>query len=130
MQRDLVLRWIEQLGALIRRLLHGRAEADFPAAREQIREATDALLGSLSLLVPRLDVASAAELLADPHRLFGYAQLLDLEGVVAGAMGDEATRQEQRARALGFAAEALRRAGDPQPEWEQWIAERATGPRS
>jgi hypothetical protein len=90
MQRDLVLRWIEQLGILIRRLIEGKRAGDLVSAREQIREATEALLGPLGHLIPRLDVESAAELLADPDRLFGYAQLLDLEGVVAAATGDAA----------------------------------------
>jgi hypothetical protein len=123
-QRDLVLRWIEQLGVLIRRLLHGKAAADLPAARDQVREATDALLGPLSPLVPRLEVESAAELLADPDRIFGYAQLLDLDSLIAGAVGDAAAQAEGRARALALAAEAVRRANEPRPSWESWISER------
>lgn len=124
MQRDLVLRWIEQLGALIRRLIEGKQESDFPAAREQVRQATEAMLGPLLQLVPRLEVESAAELLADPDRLFGYAQLLDLEGVLAGAMGDAAASHECRTRALAFACEAVRRAPERQTAWEEWIESR------
>jgi hypothetical protein len=124
MQRDLVLRWIEQLGALIRRLVRGRAESDLPAARDQVREATMALLGSLDPLIPRLDVPSAAELLADPDRIFGYAQLLDLDAVIAQAMGHSTAAQELRARAVGFAAEAVRRNREPRPEWEEWLSDR------
>jgi hypothetical protein len=125
MQRDLVLRWIEQLGALIRRLVRGRAESDLPAARNQVREATMALLGSLDPLIPRLDIPSAAELLADPDRIFGYAQLLDLEAVITEAMGSSATALELRTRAAGFAAEAVRRTREPRPEWEQWLEARS-----
>jgi len=123
-QRDLVLRWIEQLGVLIRRLLQGKAAADLPAAREQVREATEALLGPLSPLVPKLEVESAAELLADPDRIFGYAQLLDLDSLIAGAVGDAAAQAEGRDRALALAAEAVRRSNEPRPSWESWISER------
>ena len=124
MQRDLVLRWIEQLGVLIRRLIEGRRDGDLSAASEQVREATEALLGPLLPLIPRLDVESAAQLLADPDRLFGYAQLLDLEGLLAGASGDAAAGLECRTRALGFAREAVRRAPDRQAAWEEWIEHR------
>ena len=124
MQRDLVLRWIEQLGILIRRLIEGKREGDLAPAREQIREATEALLGPLFQLIPRLEVESAAELLADPDRLFGYAQLLDLEGVVAAATGDAAHGAECRTRALAFAREAVRRAPEPRIDWESWIGSR------
>lgn len=125
MQRDLVLRWIEQLGTLIRRLVHGRTESDLPAARDQVREATIALLGSLDPLIPRLDIPSAAELLADPDRIFGYAQLLDLDAVIAEAMGSAAAAQESRTRAVGFAVEAVRRTREPRQEWEEWIQARS-----
>jgi hypothetical protein len=124
MQRDLVLRWIEQLGVLIRRLIEGKRDGDLPAAREQIRQATEGLLGPLLQLIPRLEIESAADLLADPDRIFGYAQLLDLEGVIAGAMGDASTSNECRIRALGFAAEAVRRAPEPRAAWEEWIENR------
>ena len=124
MQRDLVLRWIEQLGILIRRLIEGKREGDLASAREQIREASEALLGPLFQLIPRLEVESAAELLADPDRLFGYAQLLDLEGVVAGATGHAAHSVECRTRALAFAREAVRRASEPRTDWEAWIGSR------
>lgn len=123
MQRDMVLRWIEQLGVLIRRLIQGKQTSDLPAAREQVRQATEAMLGPLLQLVPRLEVESAADLLADPDRIFGYAQLLDLEGVLAGAMGDSAG-DESRTRALTFAREAVRRAPERQAAWEAWIESR------
>ena len=129
MQRDLVLRWIEQLGVLIRRLIEGKQAGDLPAAREQIRQATEAMLGPLLQLVPRLEVESAAELLADPDRIFGYAQLLDLEAVLAGAMGDAAGSDESRTRALAFAREAVRRAPERQA-WEAWIESRRGPSRS
>src|SRR6188474_2732730 len=66
MQRDLVLRWIEQLGRLVARLVGLGGKAELGAARDQVAEATINLLGPLSLLVPRLETSSAAAFLAMP----------------------------------------------------------------
>jgi len=96
MQRDLVLRWIEQLGRLVARLVGLGGKAELGAARDQVAEATINLLGPLSLLVPRLETSSAAELLADPDRIFGYAQLLDLDGTISEGMGEKDAATESR----------------------------------
>lgn len=125
MQRDLVLRWIEQLGVLIRRLIEGKRDGDLPAAREQIRQATEGLLGPLLQLIPRLEIESAADLLADPDRIFGYAQLLDLDGAISEALGEVDAAADSRRRAVEFARAAAARLTEPRQEWEQWIAGRA-----
>ena len=124
MQRDLVLRWIEQLGRLVARLVGLGGKAELASARDQVAEATINLLGPLSLLVPRLETASAAELLADPDRIFGYAQLLDLDGAISEAIGEHDAAAESRRRALEFAREAVARLTEPRKEWEQWISGR------
>ena len=124
MQRDLVLRWIEQLGRLVARLVGLGGKAELGAARDQVAEATINLLGPLSMLVPRLETSSAAELLADPDRIFGYAQLLDLDGAISEGMGEKDAAVESRRRAVDFAKEAIARLTEPRKEWEQWLAER------
>ena len=124
MQRDLVLRWIEQLGRLVARLVGLGGKAELGAARDQVAEATINLLGPLSLLVPRLETSSAAELLADPDRIFGYAQLLDLDGTISEGMGEKDAATESRRHALEFAREAVTRSSEPRPDWERWITER------
>ncbi len=124
MQRDIVLRWIEQIARLVARLLRGGAAADLAAARDQVEEATAGLLGPLAELMPRLEAGSAAELLGDPDRIFGYAQLLDLDATIAAALGLPGAGRDQRERAVAFAREALRRRPEPTPEWESWIAAR------
>ena len=124
MQRDLVLRWIEQLGRLVARLVGLGGKAELGAARDQVAEATINLLGPLSLLVPRLETSSAAELLADPDRIFGYAQLLELDGTISEGMGEKDAATESRRRALEFAREAVTRSSEPRPDWERWITER------
>jgi hypothetical protein len=123
-QRDLVLRWIEQLGRLVARLVGLGGKAELATARDQVTEATINLLGPLSLLVPRLETASAAELLADPDRIFGYAQLLDLDGAISEAIGEKDAAADSRRRAVEFAREAVTRATEPRREWELWIAGR------
>jgi len=128
-QRDLVLRWIEQLGRLVARLLGRGGEAELAVARDQVTEATLGLLGPLASLVPRLETASAVELLADADRMFGYAQLLDLDGVISEALGDAAGAAQSRRRALEFARAALGRSREPRPDWERWVLERE-GPAS
>lgn len=124
MQRDLVLRWIEQLGRLVARLLGQGGKAELAVARDQVAEATLGLLGPLSTLVPRLETGSAADLLVDPDRIFGYAQLLDLDGVISEALGDAAGGAESRRHALELARAAVARSRDPMPDWQQWVAER------
>ena len=126
MQRDLVLRWIEQLGRLIARLVGLGGKAELASARDQVTEATHALLGPLSPLVPRLETESAAELLSDPDRIFGYAQLLDLDGVISEALGETDSAIDSRRRAMEFARAALARSTDPRPDWERWLSERVT----
>jgi len=108
-QRDVVLRWIEQIALVVRRMLAGPGPVDLDLANDRVDEAIAQLLGPLELLVPRLDAASAAALIGDPDRLDGLAQLLDLRGAIAQAAGksDEAGRTRERAAA--FRAEAARR---------------------
>lgn len=122
-QRDVVLRWIEQLARLVARLLGRGTPGDLAEARQQVEEAAAALLGPLALLVPQLDAASAAELVSDPDRIFVYAQLLDLEAAVAEARGE--AFGALRERAVAFAAEAITRAPEPRPDWSDWVEARA-----
>jgi hypothetical protein len=123
-QRDLVLRWIEQLGRLVARLVGAGGKAELASARDQVSEATINLLGPLALLVPRLETESAAELLADPDRIFGYAQLLDLDGAISEGLGEAEAAADSRRRAVDFARAALARSQEPRPDWERWIQER------
>jgi hypothetical protein len=124
-QRDVVLRWIEELGRLIGRLLRRGTAGDLDLAREEIERATADLLGSLAPLVPQLDTASAAALLADPDRLFAWAQLVELGGLVAEAQGNAAAGASARRRALELGREACRRSRVDRPDWAEWVAARS-----
>ncbi len=115
------MRWIEQLGRLIARLLGTGDPGDLSAAREEVEAALDRLLAGLALVVPRLDPAAAADILHDPDRLFAYAQLLALKSAILRAEGNPAEAGLQSARAVAFASEAVRRSRDPMPAWERWL---------
>lgn len=128
MQRDVVMRWIEQLGRLIARLLGTGDPRDLTAAREEVEAASARLLAGLVLVVPRLDPAAAANLLHDPDRLFAYAQLLALQSAIAGAEGDPAEAGRLRERAIAFGQEAVDRAREPIPAWKRWLDEAEAQP--
>lgn len=127
-QRDIVLRWIEQLARVIARLLKGGTAGDLELARAEIQRATAALLGPLAALVPQLDAPTAAEILADPDRVFAWAQLLDLDGIVAQAAGQTEVGASARARALLLADEACRRSRIERADWKQWAEDRRQDP--
>lgn len=121
-KRDVVLRWIEEFGRLISRLLGRGTTGDLDLALEEIERATNDLLGGLAPIVPRLDSASAAQIIADPDRIFAWAQLVELGGLVSEARGDAGAGLAARGRAVELAAEAIRRDRMPRPEWAEWVA--------
>jgi hypothetical protein len=125
-QRDIVLRWLAQISLLIRRLLYGPGPVDIELAAHHLDEALHQHLGPMAELVARLDPPSAADLLHDPERIFGYAQLVGLQAAVLAARGDPAaTAIGERAIALG--REAVARSPDPPAEWSEWLEQAGTG---
>lgn len=124
-QRDVVLRWIEQLGRLVARLMGRAGTGDLDLARGEIDAALAALLGPLEPLLAQLDPVSGANLLADAERIFAWAQLLDLSAVVDAAAGRPQPAAHNAARARRVAAEALAHTTEPRPEWALWLAERS-----
>jgi len=126
MQRDVVLRWIEQIVATVRRMLLGPGAVDPAMALPIIDEAIHQLLGPLALLVPRLDVASAAALLRDPERIRGLATLLELKAMAlaAASRGEEAAEVRQRATGFADAANACPECGARYPDPAHSCAER------
>jgi hypothetical protein len=123
-RRDVVLRWIEEFGRLIARLLRRGTSGDLDLALEEIDRATGDLLGGLASVVPRLDAASAAQIIADPDRIFAWAQLVELGGLVAEARGEAGAGTAASARAVELAREAIRRHRLPRPDWAEWVAVR------
>ena len=125
MQRDVVLRWIEQIVATVRRMLLGPDAVDPAMAMPIIDEAIHQLLGPLALLVPRLDVPSAAGLLRDPERILGLARLLELKAMALEADNrSEAAELRKRATAFQQAANACAECGAIYPDTGRSCAER------
>jgi hypothetical protein len=126
MQRDVVLRWIEQIVATVRRMLLGPDAVDPAMAMPIIDEAIYQLLGPLALLVPRLDVPSAAALLRDPERILGLARLLELKAMAlhADSRAEEAAEVRQRAQGFAHAANACPECGAMYPDSAHSCTER------
>lgn len=121
-----MLGWIEQVAHRVEELLHGPGAPDLDQASDRVDAALEQHLGNLGPLIPQLDVGSAATLLNDPERIFGYAELLSARAAVDLARGDDDASQ-MYARALGFAQLALARATDPPASWRDWIVELEAG---
>ena len=121
-QRDTVLRWIEQLGPLVARLLRRGTPEDFALVREELAEAEQSLLGSLGAVLPHLEPEAAADLLHDPDRIFAWAVLMGLRASFEHAAGADATAASTRLRAIAIAEAAVRRIRVPRPEWDAWLA--------
>jgi hypothetical protein len=109
-QRDYILRLLEQAAAVVRRLrellLGGTAE---PAAIvEEARAAQAALFGDTWMLLQRVDVATATGLIRDARQLSVWADLLRVEAEANRSLGDTARADQLEARAAGIAAAAAR----------------------
>ncbi len=131
-QRDLVLRWIEEIAQLVAKAMHGgqTPKEQLTQARAKIAELTGGLLGGVATLVPRMAVESAAALIPDPDRLWQYAELLDLDGAVLEALGEHEASGRMRARAVGFARLAAGRVAKVPPDWVTWLGVRTPPPSS
>lgn len=106
-QRDYVLRLIEQIAALLRRLLE-KLTAGRAAAPEVVREAQQAqgeLLGPLADILPRLDATSAVQALGEPRQVALWIELLRLEATAVRLLGEgeRALALERRAGELASA---------------------------
>ena len=122
MQRDLVLRWLEQIRALLARLILKDPDASAELLEQQIDAALGQVIGTSSDLIDRLDPPAAAALLADPFRIYGYAELLTFKAGVLEARGGDPDRcQAMTGRGLALMKLALQRA-DPVPaDWPERI---------
>ena len=120
-QRDLMLGWIEDVTRAVGQLLGGPDGPKVPDAAARVEAALAQHLAGLAPLLPQLDVASAAALLHEPERLFGYAQLLALQADVR--QRENVDVEELRMRAVALARVALARAPEPPASWREWIAE-------
>jgi len=113
-QRDYILRLLEQAAAVLRRLreLLGGGAAEPAAIAEEARAAQAALFGDTWLLLQRVDVATATSLIRDSRQLSLWAELLRVEAEANRALGDAERAEYLEARAAGIAAAAERSKAD------------------
>ena len=121
MQRDIVLRWIDKISAIVARLLRGDRTVTEQIARESIEEAKAQLLGPFQTLAERLEAGSAADLLNEPFRIYGYAQLLALESAVERMAGRADVADSLAVRAVALGREAIRLSDPVPPDWVSWV---------
>ena len=104
-QRDYILRLLEQAAAVVRRLremLTGGAAAPSEIA-EQARAAQAELFGETWALLQRVDVATAIGLIRDARQLALWAELLRVEAEANRQLGDEQRAEDLEARAAKIA---------------------------
>jgi hypothetical protein len=109
-QRDYILRLLEQAAAVLRRLreLLGAGTAQPASIVEESRAAQAALFGDTWMLLQRVDVATATALIRDSRQLMMWADLLRVEAEANRALGDVARAEYLDTRAAGIADAAAR----------------------
>jgi len=129
MQRDVVIRWIHQISALIARLLRRDPGVSIQFAQDQLDDAKRMLLGGLDPVLDRLEPGPAADFLVDPHRIYGYAQLVALESALERVRGRAESASRLGRRAVALARKAIDRSEPAPAEWIAWTdaAERDLG---
>lgn len=114
-REDYLLRMIRELGAVIARMLGQKNGGQVQEAMATLDEAEGELLGAHAQVVPRVDSATAAHILAEPQRIAAWARLLheradllrlagDPDGAALLAVRARELAAEARARAHGFEA--------------------------
>jgi hypothetical protein len=106
-ERDYILRAIEELGQAIARVVALVADQKLDLALSAIDEAERALLGLDLGKLETADATTVSLLLHNPDRVRGWARLLAERASVLGMRGDAepARRVARRSRALYAAAE-------------------------
>ena len=122
-KKDYILRLIEQMRRLVEALL-GKLR-DGEEMQQDVAEARGILaklLGPLAGVAPRMDSATAGQMVGDPDVLLAWAELTATEAELAGANGNAAAAGAARRRALELALEAHLRTNADSPELLALIA--------
>lgn len=107
---DWLLRELRMLGAVLARMLGLKNGGQVHEALQTLDDAEGALLGPLAQVVPRLDSATAAHIVAEPRRIAAWARLLHERADLLRLAGDEPGAAAAARRARELAAEAWARA--------------------
>jgi hypothetical protein len=114
-REDYLLRLIQEMGAVLRRLrarlLGAQEGADAVEVREEAAAAVGQLLGPHAAVLEHLDVSSAVTLIADPQRVALWVQLLLVQAMSDERLGQAAPATARRARAAALETAARARWG-------------------
>jgi hypothetical protein len=112
-QRDYILRLLESIAAVIRRLREQLAGGAAPEVIiEESRVAQGELFGQTWAIVQRVDITTVLALIQDARQLSLYAELLQLEAEARRATGDDAGAQALETRAATIRTNLAARAGE------------------
>ena len=114
-QRDFILRMIEQIAAAIARLRKRKSEGDLVGARQEAHHATLELLGPAAAMAMMVDSRTAANLVSDPRRLRLWCQLLEEDSALQHALGKEREAAATDRRIVELLLEAWSRV----KEWDE-----------
>ena len=126
-REDYLLRMIRELGAVIARMLGQRQGGQLHEAMQTLDDAQGELLGPHAEVVPRVDSATAAHILADPRRIAAYARVLHERAALLRLQGDEAGAAPTAQRADDLAREAMARAQGAEKEIAEILGPAAPG---
>jgi len=115
LERDYILRMIEQLGDAIARISGLAARGRHTEALELAAEACRELLGIHPDLLEQMDPLSAAEMLGNTAHLRVYVALLKQIGTIRADAGDEERAASTYRRALAVGLEGMSVTGTRDP---------------
>ena len=105
-QRDYVLRLIQQLAQALARIAGLKRSGRLDEALDDVGRTLDDLLGPLRGTLDAIDARSAARLLTDRERIEAYALLTAEEASILEMMGDTSRAAHRARRALALLLEA------------------------
>jgi hypothetical protein len=105
-QRDYVLRLIQQLAQALARIAGLKRSGQLDEALDDVGTTLDDLLGPLRQTLDAIDARSAARLLTDRERIEAYALLTAEEASILELMGHRARAGAGAQRALALLLEA------------------------
>jgi len=107
LERDYVLRAIQQLARAIGRIVGLKRAGKLDEALEEVRVTADGIFGKVRSSLDAIDPQSAARLLASPEKIEAYAMLTAEEASIRELMGDAARTRRGERRALELYLEAM-----------------------
>jgi hypothetical protein len=125
---DWLVRELQMLGAVLARMLGLRNGGQVQEALQTLDDAEGELLGPQAAVVPRLDSATAAHIVAEPRKIAAWARLLHERADLLRATGDDAGAAAAGQRARELAAEAWARAEGFEPPVRELLGPLADPP--